>query len=214
VELHTRNLYHHPNGYYYAIFYEGGKQTWKSLATSNLREARARLRQLKAERTKTTSGATAGPADGGIPAAIKDILGEFRAEMADWRGSQAGDQNGGHIPRPSNPKVDRLDFAVAVKKHFATLTFRSPKTRQMYDSQKSRLLRLCSDWEHFSPAALWNRTQAGEGHRQPPGNSSLNHFRLYLCMLSTWMVAEGWTEATTRTTPTITSNGPPPKETL
>jgi integrase len=181
-------LYHHPNGYYYAIFSRGGKQTWKSLATSNLREARALLRQLKAERAKVPL-AGAVPADGGLPAAIKDILGEFRSEMADWRNGKSGDQNGGQHPEPSTPKID---FTAAVKKHFETLTFRSHKTRQMYDSQKSRLLKLCFDWEHFSPAALWNRTQAGEGHRQPPGNSSLNHFRLYLCALSTWMEAQGW----------------------
>jgi integrase len=190
VAHHTRNLHRHRNGTYYAIFYQQGKQKWETLDTKSLREAKARLRRLRAAREKNLVAGTATPGELCI-ADLKELIVDLLSKVAEKAG-EAGNPDGGQLLVPSTPKIHRIDFAEAVRKHFSTLTFRSPKTEQMYASQKSRLLKLCPEWESFSPAAHWNRTQSGEGHRQPPGNSSLNHFRIYLCTLTNWMVTQGW----------------------
>ena len=186
-----RNLHHHPNGTYYEVVTLKGKQKWTSLETRSLREAKKKLRLLKADRAKIDAAMTvsqSGPSLGEVTV----LLQELRLEINRLQAGKAGDTNSGQLSEPSTPKTERIEFTAAVDRHFSTLTFGSPKTEQMYASQKSRLLKLCRGWEHFGPAALWNRSQSGEGHRQPPGNSSLNHFRIYLCKLTTWMVAQEW----------------------
>lgn len=59
-------LYQHPNGVYYEIVCLKGKQKWTSLETTSLREAKTRLRRLKAERAKTEAAVTA-PLSGPFP---------------------------------------------------------------------------------------------------------------------------------------------------
>ncbi len=175
MKIIEKNIGRHENGNLYFVIRRNGKLIRQSLGTTDLNEAKKKIREIGILGFVTAHDPVV-PAPAPVPVAA-ELIAHDAKEVKEV--AVTIDQ-------------EKMTIADALKEHHDDLILLADGTREMADRTKRVIEKFCKKWEDFDPVKVWKAYRATGIKRQGEElGSAANHLRTYMRSFVPWAEKRG-----------------------